>query len=286
MLTRTQQTIICPVSYSGVGIHSGDSTSFTCHPAPIGAGIRFRRVDIDDAPEIPATIHALRGMTCATTLGHAHTAIHTVEHVLSAITALEISNLFIEVNGPEIPASDGSASEFVNLLLTAGIRAQSQAASAYRMRRSLTVRDHDRVVHVEPYDGLKITYSIDFPNAFIGRQTRTFDGNREQYIHDIAPARTFCLAEQLPQLRKLGLSQGGSLHNAVVFAHDKILNGTLRFPDESVRHKILDALGDFALLGRPLLGHITIHKGSHKLHTDFIKALHAHPDHWEEILLE
>ena len=286
MLSRTHQTIAHSVSYSGVGIHSGHSTSFTCHPAPMGTGIRFRRADIDDAPEIPAAIQALRGMTCATTLGQNHTTIHTVEHVLSAISALGISNLLIEVNGSEIPASDGSAAEFVNLLLTAGIHAQSQAISAYRMRRSLTVRDHDRVVHIEPYDGLKITYSIDFPNAFIGQQTRTFEGDREQYICDIAPARTFCLAEQLPQLQRLGLSQGGSLHNAVVFAHDKILNETLRFPDEPVRHKILDALGDLALLGRPLLGQITIQKGSHKLHTDFVKALHTHPDCWEEILLE
>ncbi len=286
MLSRTQQTIACAVSYSGVGIHSGHSTSFTCHPAPIGTGIRFCRADIDDAPAIPATTHALRGMTCATTLGKQHTTIHTVEHVLSAISALGISNLLIAVNGSEIPASDGSAAEFADLLLKAGIRAQPHAASAYRMRRSFTVRDHDRVMHVEPYDGLKITYSIDFPNVFIGRQTRTFEGNCEQYICEIAPARTFCLAEQLPQLQKLGLSRGGSLHNAVVFAHDKILNGTLRFPDEPVRHKILDAIGDLALLGRPLLGHITIQKGSHKLHTDFVKALHAHPDHWEEILLD
>ena len=286
MLSRTHQTIGHAVSYSGVGIHSGHSTSFTCHPAPIGTGIRFRRADIDGAPEIPATTQALRGIACATTLGQRHTAIHTVEHVLSAISALGISNLLIEVNGSEIPASDGSAAEFVDLLLSGEIRTQPQAVSAYRMRRSLTVRDHDRIVHVEPYNGLKITYSIDFQNALIGQQTRTFDGGYEQYIGDIAPARTFCLAEQLPQLQKLGLSQGGSLHNAVVFAHDKILNESLRFPDEPVRHKILDALGDLALLGRPLLGHITIQKGSHKVHTDFVKALHSHPDYWEEILLE
>lgn len=285
MLTHTQHTIAHPVSYSGIGIHSGHSTSLTCHPAPIGTGIRFRRVDLAQAPEIPATIQTLHGITCATTLGQAQTTIQTVEHLLSAITALGIRNLLIDVNGPEIPASDGSASEFVTMLLTGGIRPQAHVASAYRILRALTVHDHDRVFHVEPYNGVKITYSIDFPNAFIGRQTRTFDGDREHYISDIAPARTFCLAEQLPQLRQHGLSQGGSLHNAVVFAQGEILNGTLRFPDGPVRHKILDVLGDLALLGRPLLGHMTIQKGSHKLHTDFVKALSAHPDHWEEILL-
>lgn len=280
-----QQTLVKPVSFSGIGIHSNLHISVTCYPDACDAGIQFRRTDVRDAPDIPATPRVIQDVTRSTTLGQGQTTVQTVEHLLSAITALGISNLFIEMNGPEIPAGDGSASEFVTELLKAGMCPQPRDVPAYRIIRPLSIIDHDCYFQVEPYDGMKINYTIEFQNPLIGQQTRTFNGDREEYIHEIAPARTFCLREDVERLRNQGLSKGGSFDNTVVFAPDEILNGPLRFPDEPVRHKILDVIGDLALLGRPLLGNITVYKGSHKLHTNFVKALHGNPDHWEHTVL-
>lgn len=276
----TQKTIKKAVSCSGVGVHSGSHIEMTLKPARVDAGIIFKRTDVDDHPIVKVTPQNIVDVSYATTLGREGVTIQTVEHVLSAVNALGISNLQIEIKGNETPVIDGSAACFVNMLLDAGIESQRGSRRVIRMTRALEVRGKDSIISVEPYDGTKITYTIDFPNPFIGVQTRTFELHPFLYEKEIAHARTFCLYEHVEHLWKMGLSKGGSLDNAVVFAQDRILNGSLRYEDEPVRHKILDLIGDLALLGHPLLGHVKVYKGSHALHTQFVKTVLAQSDRW------
>jgi UDP-3-O-[3-hydroxymyristoyl] N-acetylglucosamine deacetylase len=276
----TQKTIKKPVSCSGIGLHSGNHIEMTFKPASIGAGIWFKRTDLADHPLIKVSYENIVDVTYATTLGRDGVTIHTVEHVLSAVSALGITNLMIEVTGSETPVIDGSASCFVEMLLDAGIETQPDFVRVIRIRQPLEVRGKESIMSVEPYDGSKITYTIDFPNPFIGVQTKTFECSPLAYIEEIAHARTFCLYEEIEYLWKMGLSKGGSLDNAVVFAQERILNGSLRYEDEPVRHKILDLLGDLIFLGHPLVGHIKVYKGGHKLHVKFIGTVLDHPEHW------
>jgi UDP-3-O-[3-hydroxymyristoyl] N-acetylglucosamine deacetylase len=276
----TQKTIKKVVTCSGIGLHSGNQIQITFKPADVDSGIWFKRIDLPHHPLIKVAHQNIVNVTYATTLGGNGATIQTVEHVLSAVQALGITNLLIEVNGGETPVVDGSAACFIDLLLDAGIEMQRGAVRAMRVTQPLEVRGKDTVISVEPYDGLKITYTIDFPNPFIGVQTKTFDFQPLAYMQEIAHARTFCLYEEIEYLWKMGLSKGGSLDNAVVFAQDRIMNESLRYADEPVRHKILDLIGDLAFLGSPLLGHIKVYKGGHQLHTQFIHALHTHPEHW------
>jgi UDP-3-O-[3-hydroxymyristoyl] N-acetylglucosamine deacetylase len=276
----TQKTIKKPVSCSGIGVHSGNHVQMTFKPADVDTGILFKRTDLANHPIIQVAYQNIFDMTYATTLGKEGVTIQTVEHVLSAINALGIKNLFVEVNGGEVPVIDGSASCFVNMLLDAGIETQSGSVRIIRINRALEVRGKDSIISVEPYDGFKISYTIDFPNPFIGIQTKTCEMNPWVYMDEIAHARTFCLFEEVEHLWKMGLSKGGSLDNAVVFAQDRILNGSLRYEDEPVRHKILDLLGDTIFLGHPLLGHIKAYKAGHALHAKFVKTVLSQPEYW------
>jgi UDP-3-O-[3-hydroxymyristoyl] N-acetylglucosamine deacetylase len=252
----------------------------TFKPASIGIGILFRRIDLNEKPSLKVEAQNIGDLSYATSIGKESVSIKTVEHVLSAVYALGISNLIIEVDGNEAPVIDGSASFFVNMLLDAGIDTQKAANKVIRIQQLVEERSKDSIISVEPYDGLKITYTIDYPNKFIGTQTRTFESNPLAYIKEIAPARTYCMYEEVEYLWKMGLSKGGSLDNAVVFAQDRILNESLRYDDEPVRHKILDLLGDIAFLGHPLLGHIKVYKGGHALHSKFVKTLLSQTECW------
>jgi UDP-3-O-[3-hydroxymyristoyl] N-acetylglucosamine deacetylase len=276
----TQKTIKKPVSCSGIGVHSGSHVQMTFKPAGVDTGIVFKRTDLADHPIIKAAYQNIVDMTYATTLGKEGVTIQTVEHVLSAVNALGIKNLIIEVSGSEVPVIDGSASCFVNMLLDAGIETQCGSVRVIHIKQELEVRGKESIISVEPYDGFKITYTIDFPNPFIGVQTKTYEISPWVYINEIAHARTFCLYEEVEHLWKMGLSKGGSLDNAVVFAQDRILNGSLRYKDEPVRHKMLDLLGDIIFLGHPLLGHIKAYKAGHALHAKFVKAVLSQPEHW------
>lgn len=276
----TQQTIKKTVSCSGVGVHSGNQIHVNFTPAGLNTGIVFKRIDIEDHPVMKVVPQNIADVTYATTLGWDGVTIQTVEHVLSAVGALGISNLIIEVNGNEAPVLDGSAACFVNMLLDAGIEQQRGSVSAIRITKPLEVRGRDSIMSVSPYNGLKITYTIDFPNPFVGVQTRTFEFDPRAYEREIAHARTFCLYEELEYLWGMGLSKGGSLENAVVFAQDRILNDHLRYDDEPVRHKILDLIGDLIFLGHPLLGHVKVYKGGHKLHAQCVKTILTNPEHW------
>lgn len=276
----TQKTIKKAVSCSGVGVHSGEQIYMTLRPGAVDSGIIFKRTDITGHPLIKVSPQHIVDVSYATTLGQEGVTIQTVEHVLSAVNALGISNLIIEVSGKETPVIDGSAACFVNLLLDAGFETQHGLVRFIRMTRSIEERRKDTIISIEPYDGLKITYTIDFPNPFIGVQTQTFEISPAIFEQEIAHARTFCLYEEIEYMWKKGLSKGGSLDNAVVFAQDRILNGSLRYADEPVRHKILDLIGDLTFLGHPLLGHIKVYKGSHALHSQLVKAILAQPETW------
>ncbi len=275
-----QKTIKKQTTCAGVGLHTGNHVNMTFKPASPGNGVVFRRIDLEGRPTLKVEAQNIGDLSYATSIGKDPVAIKTVEHVLSAVYALGINNLIIEVDGNEAPVLDGSASCFVNMLLDAGIDTQKAANKVIRVQQLVEERSKDTIISVEPCDGLKITYTIDYPNKFIGTQTKTFVLNPLTYIDNVAPARTYCMYEEIEYLWKMGLSKGGSLDNAVVFAEDRILNESLRFEDEPVRHKILDLLGDIAFLGHPLLGHIKVYKGGHALHSMFVKTLLAHPECW------
>jgi UDP-3-O-[3-hydroxymyristoyl] N-acetylglucosamine deacetylase len=275
-----QKTIKKHISCSGIGLHTGNPVTMTFKPASVGTGIVFKRTDLEGCPTLRVEAQNIGELSYATTIGDGTASIKTIEHVLSASYALGVNNLTIEIDNNEAPVMDGSAACFVNMLFDAGITAQHTSNKLIQFHQPLEVRNNGSILSIEPYDGFKVTYTIDFPNPFIGTQTKTFELSPLGYIDDISHARTFCMYEEIEYLWKMGLSKGGSLDNAVVFAQDRIMNDSLRYHDEPVRHKILDLLGDLAFLGHPMLGHIKVFKGGHALHTQFVKEALAHPECW------
>lgn len=271
-MTRAQQTLRTPVSIEGVGLHSGQLARATFRPAPEGRGIVFVR---DDRPavEIPAFATSALAFDHATTLGRGDVLIGTVEHALSAAYGLGIDNMEIEVRGEELPILDGSSLPFVRLFQAAGIERQSRRVAPLSAAEPIEISNGDKYLSIQPGKGLTITYEIDFPHRAIGRQAMTFECQPDGYASKIAPARTFGFTHEIEYLRERGLARGGSLQNAVVLDPENILSGPLRFVDEFVRHKILDLLGDLALLGRPLEGRIFARKAGHALHAELVRKL-------------
>jgi UDP-3-O-[3-hydroxymyristoyl] N-acetylglucosamine deacetylase len=248
-------------------------------PAGPGSGIRFYRDDLNGA------FLALNGRTPigrgdhATTLAGEGFSITTVEHLLAALAMMGVDNAAIRLSSDEVPIMDGSSAPFVYLIREAGLRSQGLPRRAIRLTRPIGVIDGDREVTIYPADDLRVTYTIDFPNPTIGRQTMTRVIDRRTFVNEIAPARTFCLLKDVQALRDRGLALGGSLANAVVVGDAGPLNG-LRFHDEFIRHKILDLIGDLALMGRPVLGHVVAHKAGHALHAALIQRLQRETGSW------
>jgi UDP-3-O-[3-hydroxymyristoyl] N-acetylglucosamine deacetylase len=272
---RQQTTLRTTVSIEGVGLHSGHPAKAHFRPAPADHGLVFLRREHPDRP-VPARLESASTFDYATTLKNDGVSIGTVEHVLSAAAGVGLHNCLIEIEGPEVPILDGSALPFVRLFHAAGFERQDALIEPMVLPEPLEVTREDRRVYYEP-DGpaLTITYGIDFPHPIVGRQELTFVFKPEEFASQISPARTFGFAREIEVLRARGLVRGGSLHNAVVLDDVGIMSGPLRFRDEFVRHKILDLLGDLALLGRPLYGRIHARKAGHALHIDFARALHA-----------
>jgi UDP-3-O-[3-hydroxymyristoyl] N-acetylglucosamine deacetylase len=272
---RQQTTLRTTVSIEGVGLHSGHPAKAHFRPAPVDHGLVFLRREHPDRP-VPARLESASTFDYATTLKNDGVSIGTVEHVLSAAAGVGLHNCLIEIEGPEVPILDGSALPFVRLFHAAGFERQGALIEPMVLPQPVEVTREDRRVFYEP-DGpaLTITYEIDFPHPIVGRQELTFVFKPEEFASQISPARTFGFAREIEVLRARGLVRGGSLHNAVVLDDAGIMSGPLRFRDEFVRHKILDLLGDLALLGRPLYGRIHARKAGHALHIDFARALHA-----------
>jgi UDP-3-O-[3-hydroxymyristoyl] N-acetylglucosamine deacetylase len=272
---RQQATLRTTVSIDGVGLHSGHPARAHFHPAPVDHGLVFLRREHSEQL-IPADLESAATFDYATTLKRGDVSIGTVEHVLAAAAGLGLDNCLIEIEGPEVPILDGSALPFVRLFHAAGFERQDAVVRPISLDQPVELlRDGKRMSFEPGGPGLTIRYEIDFPHPFVGQQELTYTLRPEEFGSRIAPARTFGFAREVAQLRARGLARGGSLHNAVVLDDTGILSGPLRFRDEFVRHKVLDLIGDLALLGRPLDGVIHARKAGHAVHIEFARALSA-----------
>jgi UDP-3-O-[3-hydroxymyristoyl] N-acetylglucosamine deacetylase len=278
-----QRTIAEKISCTGIGLHSGEPVQLTLQPARADSGIVFVRTDLPEPIEVPAVHGAVTSTRLATTLGRGDATVGTVEHLLAALAGLGIDNVRVEVDGPEIPVMDGSAASFVFLIRAAGEFEQEIPRRQLRIRKPLEVRDGERSIRVEPGTGLTVSYSVDFTHPAIGRQQiRDLVVDSDVFEREICRARTFGFLREVEMLWRNGLARGGNLDNTVVMDEFRVLNRDgLRWPDEFVRHKVLDLIGDLALLGTPLEGHLVVERGGHALHQRFVEALLQHPDHWE-----
>ena len=277
-----QQTLAEKVSCTGIGLHGGRAVQLTLQPARANTGIVLVRTDRTHPVEIPARPQSLRSTRFATVLGRGDASVGTVEHLLAALYGLGIDNARVEVDGPELPVMDGSAASFVYLIRSAGIFAQREPRRVLRCRRPVEVRDGERRIRLEPARGFRISYAVEFDHPAIGRQELYVDSpSAERFERDISAARTFGFLDQVDALWRAGLARGGSLDNTVVLDAERVLNpGGLRWPDEFVRHKVLDLFGDLALLGVPIQGHVRVERGGHALHQALVAALLARPDAW------
>jgi UDP-3-O-[3-hydroxymyristoyl] N-acetylglucosamine deacetylase len=270
-----QRTIAEKISCTGIGLHSGALVQMTLHPARANSGITFVRCDLSYPVEIPVNTASVVSTEYATTVGRGDVTVSTVEHLLAALYGMGIDNLRIEINAPEVPIMDGSAAPFVHLIRAAGIFEQPQRRQEFRVRRPIEVRDGEKWIRVSPSRSFSVSYSIDFEHTSIGRQKLThLEINDKLFDRKISRARTFGFAYEVEAMRAAGLARGGSLDNAIVLDNDGVLNEEgLRFPDEFVRHKVLDLLGDLSILGMRLRGHVQVHRGGHDLHCKLLAAI-------------
>jgi UDP-3-O-[3-hydroxymyristoyl] N-acetylglucosamine deacetylase len=274
-----QRTLRRSTSCAGIGLHSGRKVTLSLRPAPADSGIRFRRIDLGGL-EIPASVAHVGGIQYATGLARDHGSVDTVEHLLAALVSSGIDNAIVELNTPEVPIMDGSSAPFIYLVQEAGIRRLTPPRRYLKVVRPITLSRGDKRIALYPSDHFKVTYSISFDHPLLRHQARTLRITEESFIEEIAPARTFCFLREVEMLRQNGLALGGSLDNAIVIGETGILNNALRFEDEFVRHKILDVIGDLALVGHPIIGHVVAHRGGHALHTAFAARILEERDAW------
>jgi len=274
-----QRTLRRATSCAGIGLHSGRKVTLSLKPAPANSGIRFRRSDLGGV-EVPAQVHHVGGINYATGLSHNAVRVDTVEHLLAALVSLGIDNAIVELNSPEVPIMDGSAAPFVYLIQEAGVKRLDAPRSYLKVHRPISLTRGDKRIAIYPSDHFKVTYSIAFDHPLLRHQSRTIRLTADAFIDEIAPARTFTFLKEVEMLRQQGLALGGSLENAIVVGDTGVLNNALRFDDEFVRHKILDVIGDLALLGYPLIGHLVAHRGGHALHTAFAAHVLEQQDAW------
>jgi UDP-3-O-[3-hydroxymyristoyl] N-acetylglucosamine deacetylase len=283
-----QRTVKQLVKTTGVGLHSGTKVELTLRPAPVDTGIVFRRVDLTPVVDFQASAMAVGDTRMASTLESGGAKVSTVEHLMSACAGLGIDNLFVDITAEEIPIMDGSASSFVFLLQQAGLMEQSAAKKFSRILKPVEVRegqgDKEKWARLEPYDGFKLKFFIEFNHPAVDGtgQTAEVDFGAESYVKEISRARTFGFMQDVETLRGIGLARGGSLENAIVMDEYRILNADgLRYENEFVRHKILDAIGDLYLVGHPLLAAYNAYKSGHSLNNLLLRALLAQPDAYE-----
>lgn len=284
-----QRTLKSLVSASGVGLHTGQKVRITLRPAPADTGVVFRRVDLASPVDIPARAELVGEARLASTLIKGDVKIHTVEHLMSALGGLGVDNAYVDLDAPELPIMDGSASPFVLLIQQAGIEEQASAKKFLRVTRRVEVVDGDKWARLDPYEGYRLSFSIEFRHPVIERTTQavTVDFAETSYLKEIARARTFGFMHEVEDLRDSGLALGGGLDNAVVLDEYRVLNSEgLRFADEFIRHKLLDAIGDLYLLGRPLLGAFTAHKSGHAMNNRLLRAALADPAALEIVVFE
>jgi len=284
-----QRTLKNAIRATGVGLHTGQKIYLTLLPAPIDSGIVFRRVDLDPVVEIQAKAENVGDTTLSTSLMNGEVRVATVEHLLSAMAGLGIDNAIVEVSAPEVPIMDGSAGPFVFLIQSAGIQEQAAAKKFIRIKKPVTVYDGDKVASFLPFEGFKVTFSIDFDHpVFQGRTLKTsVDFSSTSFVKEVSRARTFGFMHEIEYLRSKGLAKGGSIDNAIVVDDYRILNEDgLRYEDEFVKHKVLDAIGDLYLLGNSFIGEFKAHKSGHGLNNRSLRQLIAQEDAWEVVTFE
>ncbi|MFZ5698153.1 MAG: UDP-3-O-acyl-N-acetylglucosamine deacetylase [Pseudomonadota bacterium] len=281
-----QRTIKNVIRATGIGLHTGDKIYLTVRPAPVDTGVVFRRVDLAPPVAIRATAYAVGETTLSTTLVSGGVKVSTIEHLMSAFAGLGIDNAIVELSGPEVPIMDGSAGPFVFLLQSAGIAEQKVAKKFIRVKREISICDGDKSATFLPFDGFKVSFTIDFDHpVFRGRsQSASIDFSTASFVKEVSRARTFGFMSDIEQLRSKNLALGGSVENAIVVDDYRILNEDgLRYEDEFVKHKILDAIGDLYLLGHSLIGEYVGHKSGHALNNRLLRTLLAQPDAYEVV---
>lgn len=284
-----QRTIKAAIKATGVGLHSGKKVVMTLRPAQPDTGVVFRRVDLAQPVDLRADAMSVTDTRLCSALQSGDAKVATVEHLMSALAGLGIDNIYVDLDGPEVPIMDGSAGPFVFLLQSAGIEEQRAPKRFFRIRQTVEVRDGDKWARFDPYDGYKLSFSIVFDHPVFDKssQTLTIDFGEHSYAKEVARARTFGFAQDVETMRNHGLALGGSLDNAVVLDEYRVLNSDgLRYADEFVKHKVLDAIGDLYLVGHPLIGAFSAHKSGHALNNQLLRATLARADAWEMVSFE
>jgi UDP-3-O-[3-hydroxymyristoyl] N-acetylglucosamine deacetylase len=284
-----QRTLKNVIRATGVGLHTGDKVYLTLRPAAPNTGIVFRRIDLEQPVEIPACPNNVGDTRLSTTLEHDGVKVSTVEHLLSAFAGLGVDNAYVDVSAPEVPIMDGSAGPFVFLIQSAGVEEQNAPKRFIRIKRKVSVEDGDKRAAFEPFDGFKVSFAIDFDHPAFTEKTQfsSIDFSSTSFVKEVSRARTFGFLRDIEMLRERELALGGSLDNAIVVDDYRILNEDgLRYEDEFVKHKILDAIGDLYLLGHSLIGAFTGYKSGHALNNRLLKTLVADRSAWEEVTFE
>jgi UDP-3-O-[3-hydroxymyristoyl] N-acetylglucosamine deacetylase len=288
-----QHTIARDTHAVGVGLHGGQRVDMTLRPAPAGTGIVFRRVDLPEPVEIPIHALAVTDTRLASTIEYQGAKVHTVEHLMSACNGMGIDNLMVDISAEEVPILDGSAASFVFLLQMAGLQAQEAPRQFIRVIKPVEIRQgqgpQEKWARLDPYDGYKLSFEIDFSHPAVNAtgQKVEFDTNTQSYIKDIARARTFGFSKDVEHMRANGLALGGGLDNAIVIDDKKVLNSEgLRYDDEFAKHKILDAMGDLYLVGKPLLAAYSAFRAGHALNNLLLRELLKHPEAYELVSFE
>ena len=284
-----QRTLKNPVRVTGVGLHSGEKVTLGLRPAPVNAGIVFRRTDVKPVEEIQARADLVYDTRLSTCMEQNGVRIATVEHLMSAFAGLGVDNVYVDLDSAEVPIMDGSAGTFIFLLQSAGIVEQPAAKKFIRIKKTIELKQGDKWVRFEPYNGYRLTFTINFAHpVFTGtKQHVIVDLGEESYVRDISRARTFGFMQDVENMRAQGLALGGSLDNAIVMDDYRVLNADgLRFEDEFVKHKVLDAIGDLYLLGHPLIGAFSGYKSGHAMNNALLRALLADAEAWEFVTFE
>ena len=284
-----QRTLQNTIRATGVGLHSGEKVYLTLRPAPVDTGIVFRRVDLEPVVEIAARADYVTETMLCTGLSHDGGKAMTVEHLMSALAGLGIDNIYVDLSAPEVPIMDGSSGPFVFLLQSAGIVEQHAPKRFIRILKPVEVRDGDKIARFEPYDGFRLGFTVEFDHPAIpsSRSRAVVEFSTENYIREVSRARTFGFMRDLEYMRERNLGLGGSMDNAIVLDEFRVLNDDgLRYADEFVRHKILDAVGDLYLAGHPILGAYEGFKSGHALNNKLVRALLAERSAWEEVVFE
>lgn len=286
-LEYKQRTVKQPVSFSGVGVHSGKKVNLTIKPAPPNFGINFKRVDLPAHPTIKAHFNRVVDTSLATVIGEDGCIVSTIEHIMSGLAGLSIDNVIVELDDYETPIMDGSAAYFTKMIKNAGIVRQDAPRMYFAIKNPIKLEKNGKSVILYPAQNFKITCTIEFDNPIIGNQTYSIDLTEKTFEKEISRARTFGFLHEVEFLKSYGLAKGGSLDNAVVIDENGVMNdGGLRYDDEFVRHKILDCIGDFSLLGMPIIGHVVLHKSGHHFNHEFLKEFFNQKSSWETMTLE